>query len=172
MHARTCPNPELTETLQAHLVLQPVPPPPHVHVPGVGVIEAALAQPAVEPDHFALAVAHLRHKAQLSMAPGEGRLPPPSEGTEPSWVAQSSDSKAFNASVLASCLLSYFKGQLSEEPTHPPMLSSPLPPSGALSPPSDSATSGSHPALWHFCLCPSCALLCLLGLLWTSSPSL
>lgn len=75
MHAHTCPNPELTETLQAHLVLQPVPPPPHVHVPGVGVIEAALAQLAVEPDHFALAVAHLGHKAQLGIGPW-GRAPP------------------------------------------------------------------------------------------------
>ena len=50
----------------AHLVLQPVPPSPHVYVPGVGVIEAALTQLAVEADHPALLVAHLRHKARLS----------------------------------------------------------------------------------------------------------
>ena len=52
--------------VRAHLVLQPVPPSPHVHVPGVGVIEAALTQLAVEADHPALLVAHLRHKAWLS----------------------------------------------------------------------------------------------------------
>lgn len=50
----------------AHLVLQPVPASPHVHVPGVGVVEAALTQLAAEADHPALLVAHLRHKAWLS----------------------------------------------------------------------------------------------------------
>lgn len=51
---------------RAHLVLQPVPPAPHVQVPGIGVVEAALTQRAVEPGHSAFLVAHLTHKAQLS----------------------------------------------------------------------------------------------------------
>lgn len=69
-HRRSPPARPTRRPLQAHLILQPVPPPPHVHVPGIGVIEAALAQLAVESDHSALLVAHLRHKARLSAAHG------------------------------------------------------------------------------------------------------
>lgn len=39
-------------------------------------------------------------------------------------MAQRSDSTTFKGSVLASCLLSYSKGRLSEDPTRPLLLSS------------------------------------------------
>ena len=43
----------------SHLVLEPVPPSPHMQVPGGAVVETAVTQPAVEPDHLALVVTHL-----------------------------------------------------------------------------------------------------------------
>lgn len=77
--------------LGAHLVLQPVSPPPHVHVPGVGVIEAALTQFAVEADHSAFLIAHLRQRARLNAPttgrPGSGRAPPSPEGRLPIYPA-------------------------------------------------------------------------------------
>lgn len=59
------PSRSSADPCRAHLILQPVAPPPHVHLSGIVVVEAALTQLAVEPDHFALVVAHLTHKAQL-----------------------------------------------------------------------------------------------------------
>lgn len=56
------PPPTPSSRPRAHLVLQLVPPASHMRVPGIGVVEAALAQPAVEADHFALLAGHLRHK--------------------------------------------------------------------------------------------------------------
>ena len=51
-----------------HLVLQPMSAAFQVHVLGVGVVEAALAQFAVEADHLPVVVADLR--AQDTRAPG------------------------------------------------------------------------------------------------------
>lgn len=47
-----------------HLVLQPVAAALQVHLLGVGVVEAALAQLAVEADDFALVVAHLQQEGR------------------------------------------------------------------------------------------------------------
>lgn len=54
---------DLDQKIRVHflLVLQLVPPASHMRVPGIGVVEAALAQPAVEADHFALLAGHLSH---------------------------------------------------------------------------------------------------------------
>ena len=43
----------------SHLLLEPVPPSPHMQVPGGAIVETAVTQPAVEPDHLALVVTHL-----------------------------------------------------------------------------------------------------------------
>lgn len=47
-------------------VLQPMPPSRQVHVPGVAVIEAALAELAAEADHLPLVAAHLGQSAAQS----------------------------------------------------------------------------------------------------------
>lgn len=77
----------------AHLVLQPVPPAPHVRVPGGGVPDTALAQAALEPDHFAFLVAHLRHSALLSRPPPTQSARFPRQGHSPRPVGDTGPSR-------------------------------------------------------------------------------
>lgn len=104
----------------AYLVLQPVPPAPQVRVPGRGVPDAALAQAAVEPDHLASLVAHLRHSALLS------RLPPTQcarvcdEGHTPSPVPLGTpDCPGSHARQCPAGQAGF--GGAGKSPTHPPV---------------------------------------------------